>query len=101
MRTAKEVAAARKKPPNKHKPRPRTGDPILAENLFWLRVGHNLSNDEIAAKTGVSAAYIWQLETGRSMPSVGILARLAAFYDVTLDALAGHLVEAAKNGDSA
>lgn len=99
MRTAKEVAADRKKLRNRQD-RPLNGDPKLAETLSSLRASHNLTQRQVADETGVSGPYISQLESGYFMPSVGVVALLAAFYDVTLDDLAGHLVEAAKNGDS-
>lgn len=98
MKTAKEIAAAAKKP--KQGDRTRNGDPKLAETLSSLRARHNLKLRDVEVETGISAAYISQLEACRAMPGVGLLARLAAFYEVTLDDLAGHLVDAAKNGDS-
>lgn len=97
MRTAKEIAATQKKPRNQKECK---GDPKLAENLASLRASHNLTLREVAAETGVSNPCLSQLERGYSMPNVATLARLAAFYDVTLDDLAGHLVDAAKTGDA-
>lgn len=97
MRTAKEVAAtSRKESPNQKR---RKGDPKLAENIASLRASHNLALRAVGAETGVAYGYISQLEKGYIMPGLKVLVRLAAFYDVTLDDLAGHLVDAAKNGD--
>jgi len=99
MRTAEQVAAAKKKPRATESSRSVNGDPKLSENIAYLRAVHNLSLQEVGAEIGVTGDYINVLEDGCTMPSVAVLARLAAFYGVLLDDLAGHLVDAAKSGD--
>lgn len=100
MRTAKEVAAVAQKKSGKPTTRSRNGDQKLAKRLASLRAGHNLGLRQVGSEAGMTAANILLTEQGLTMPSVATLARLAAFYDVTLNDLAGHMVDAAKNGDS-
>lgn len=51
----------------------------FGERLRRLRTDKGLSLDELAAKTGVTKAYLWRLETSPGVnPSLDIVNRLAA-----------------------
>lgn len=61
----------------------------LSENLKMLRESRGLKKNELAAELHVTPSMISQYECGRSMPSYGILAGIAAFFDVSTDYLLG------------
>ena len=71
---------------------------ILARNLKRLRMRSGYSLDRLAQLSGVSRAMIGQIESAKSVPTVGLLARVAQALDVELANLvttphsAGHLV---------
>ena len=57
----------------------------LAERLTALRLQRNASLQAVADAVGVSKAHIWELEKGRAdNPTMALLKRLAAFYNVTV-----------------
>lgn len=75
------------------------GDAELARKLNALREANGLSINAVGVLTGISTGTAYNLHSGtRSLPSLVVLARLAAFYEVSLDYLAGHLVEKARKG---
>jgi transcriptional regulator with XRE-family HTH domain len=99
MKTAKEVAQAKKaREAQAASPAPKRGDAELAARLRRMRQDHGLAVNEVAEAIGMSAGNLSNLEAGRSSPSLGGLAKFAAFFECTLDDLAGHLVEAERNG---
>jgi transcriptional regulator with XRE-family HTH domain len=57
----------------------------MGERLRTERRRHGLSLRELAARLGVSASLISQVETGRAMPSVSTLYAIASELDVSLD----------------
>jgi len=62
----------------------------LAEKLRELRVERKVSLQTVADAVGVSKPHIWELEKGKvKSPSVELVTKLASFYNVTLDYLAG------------
>lgn len=69
------------------------GDVELARKLLELRHSYHLTHRQVAAQTRISYPYLSKLERAHAMPSVDKLARLAAFYETTLDALCGHMVD--------
>lgn len=63
---------------------------LLAERLKWCRKVKQKTLREVEEATGVSNAYISQLETGKiTDPGVNSLSKLAKYYGVTLDDLTG------------
>jgi len=63
---------------------------MLAEKLRELRVEKQVSLQAVADAVGVSKPHIWELEKGKvKNPSVDVVTKLATFYSVTLDYLAG------------
>ncbi|MEO8186659.1 MAG: helix-turn-helix transcriptional regulator [Burkholderiaceae bacterium] len=66
-------------------------DRLLAGEVpirVW-REHRGLSGAMLAEMTGVTAAHISKLETGKGEPSVALLRKLARAFDVDLDLLAG------------
>lgn len=62
----------------------------LAEKLMQLRVARKASLQAVADAVNVSKPHIWELEKGRTKnPSLELLTKLATYYSVSLDFLAG------------
>lgn len=62
----------------------------LAERLRELRAEKKVSLQAVADAIGISKPHVWELEKGKTKnPSLDLLKQLAAFYDVSLDHLAG------------
>lgn len=61
----------------------------LATNLRIQRARINARQQDVAAKTGIDQSALSQYENGQRVPSVETVTKLADFYHVTLDALAG------------
>lgn len=55
----------------------------LQQNVSQLRSNLNLTQHELAKKTGVSTSYIGSLERGRKIPSLKMLEKLAAALNVS------------------
>lgn len=72
------------------------GNAELAQKVRKLRLDRGLTLREVEAATGISNPYLSQLEHAYLVPGVHMVARLAAFYGVSLDYLAGHMVEEAE-----
>lgn len=70
-----------------------TGDVQFGENLVRLRRRFGLSQEQVAAELGISRPSLVAYEAGGTLPMLRTAARLAAFYEVTLNELAGHLVD--------
>jgi len=62
---------------------------IIGRNLQQARFRRNLRVEDVARATGYSPGTIQAWEQGRHTPSIEALARLAEFYDVSLDYLLG------------
>jgi len=58
----------------------------VAANLSRLRALHHLSLDGLARKSGVSRAMLAQIESGRSVPTIRVLQRVAAALQVSVAA---------------
>lgn len=69
------------------------GNVELAVKIRELRVSRGLTLRQLEAETGLSNPYLSQMEHGYSMPGIRPLVALAAFYGITLDDLAGHMVD--------
>lgn len=62
----------------------------LAERLRELRAKKTVSLQAVADAIGVSKPHVWELEKGKAKnPSLDLLKKIADFYGVTLDYLAG------------
>lgn len=61
----------------------------IGEHIYRLRYARDLTQQELADAAGLNAMHISHLETGRKMPSVDTLLKIAAALGVTLDYLVG------------
>lgn len=61
----------------------------FAEKLVALRLEKGVTQDELAQSLAVSNKTVSKWENGASMPDLPMLAALAAYFDVTTDALLG------------
>ena len=59
---------------------------IVGHNLARLRALHHLSLDGLARKSGVSRAMLAQIESGRSVPTIRVLQRIATALQVSVAA---------------
>ena len=59
----------------------------IAQNLMVLRQLHQLSQEEVAGRIGVSRQAVAKWETGQSVPDILNCGALAKLYDVELDDL--------------
>jgi transcriptional regulator with XRE-family HTH domain len=73
------------------------------EQLSWrlkrLRQQAGLSQQALAHRAGVSRNFVAQIERGESLPTVGVLRRLAAALGTTAAQLLGEEGEGSKNSD--
>ena len=77
----------------------------LGNKILELRKQKNVTQDELAAELGVTAAAVSKWENNYTMPDVLMLCALADFFSVTTDELLGrfqqlkHAVIAAENAE--
>lgn len=90
MRKASEIKPAAELRPKTGASK-RAGDAELGRKLTALRKKHRLIQAQVSDETGIGRSNLAAFESGLFMPTLPALATLAAFYDVTLDELAGHL----------
>jgi len=57
---------------------------VVGENLRRLRTRRGLSLERLAQACGVSRAMLGQIELGRSMPTIGVLWKIARSLDASL-----------------
>lgn len=60
---------------------------VVGQNLKRLRRRQGYSLERLAKLSGVSRAMLGQIETGRSVPTVGLLAKIAVALDVSIPGL--------------
>lgn len=60
---------------------------MLCENLFTLRKGRKLSQEQVTETIGVSRQAVAKWEAGEAVPDLNNTIALAKLYDVTLDEL--------------
>lgn len=70
----------------------------LAEILRNLRAEKEVSLQVVADAVKITKPHVWELEKGRTKnPSLDLLKKLASYYEVTLDYLAGVGVQDSSN----
>ncbi|MBL8160922.1 MAG: helix-turn-helix transcriptional regulator [Anaerolineae bacterium] len=62
---------------------------IVGQRLQELRETHGYSRRELAEKIGIADTQVFRYETGQNDASGEMLARLARFFDVSVDYLLG------------
>lgn len=63
----------------------------LATNLRVQRARTNVRQQDVAEVTGIDQAALSQYENGTRVPSIETVVRLADYYGVSLDSLAGRI----------
>ena len=66
---------------------------VFSERLIELRDGRNLSQKEVAKEFGVVVRAYQRYEYGEREPQLSVLIRMADYYGVSLDYLAGRTDE--------
>ncbi len=72
---------------------------MLDENIRVMRREKGLTQEQLAEVMGVSTASVSKWETGVAAPELGMLAALADFFEMSIDALIGHTVGKAQLKD--
>ena len=67
----------------------------LGKNIYGFRKERNITQEDLAAELGVTAAAVSKWENGYTLPDVMMLCALADFFDVTTDELLGRYPEQA------
>jgi transcriptional regulator with XRE-family HTH domain len=62
---------------------------LFSQRLRELRLERGLKQDELGKLVGLKTGSLANLETGRGAPSITVFCALAAFFDVSLDHMAG------------
>ncbi|MGN0409278.1 MAG: helix-turn-helix domain-containing protein [Candidatus Fimousia sp.] len=61
----------------------------LPERLVQLQTEHKLLKKDIAEAVGISTMAYYRYESGKRLPDVAILTKLADFYNISTDYLLG------------
>lgn len=69
----------------------------IADNLKMLREKHSLTQEALAEALGVPELYVYKWEAGRLPVEYKMLERIADFYDVTVETIAGEPVDNSKD----
>ena len=63
---------------------------MISDNLYSLRKLHQLTQEEVAERVGVSRQALAKWENGETMPDIEKCVLLAELYNVTLDDLVNY-----------
>lgn len=66
---------------------------VLHENIRAIRKEKGLTQEQLADAMGVSTASVSKWETGVAAPELTVLADLADYFEVSIDALMGHKID--------
>ena len=66
---------------------------VLHENIRKIRKEKGLTQEQLADAMGVSTASVSKWETGVAAPELTVLADLADYFEVSIDALMGHKID--------
>ena len=76
-------------------PSPDAGDIPVGEHIHALRLSRGATLQQLAEKTGFSAALLSQIENRMTSPPLGMLVKIANVFDTSVSALVGGRAEAA------
>ena len=65
----------------------------ITESLKSIRKQYKMTQEDVAKFLGISRSGYTYYETGKSLPSIDVLRKLAAIYDTTIDAVVGNPVK--------
>lgn len=68
----------------------------LGKNIYELRKGKGVTQEELAAELGVTAAAVSKWEKGNTLPDVLMLCAIADWFGITTDELLGRAREVKK-----
>jgi len=68
----------------------------IGQRIKDLRKENRLTQRQVATATGYKQASVGEWETGRKLPSIDALSKLADFFDVSADYLLGRVDLAGK-----
>lgn len=68
----------------------------IGKNIVRLRREKKITQEQLAAFIGVTKASVSKWETGQTTPDILLLPQLAAYFDVTVDALIGYCPQLSK-----
>jgi transcriptional regulator with XRE-family HTH domain len=60
---------------------------LLSEALRLIRKFHHQSQTEAAAKLGISKSYLSELESGRKVPTLQLIERYGALYELPVSSI--------------
>lgn len=66
---------------------------MLEENIRIMRREKGLTQEQLAEVMGVSTASVSKWETGMAVPELSMIAALADYFEMSIDALIGHTVD--------
>lgn len=69
---------------------------MIEENIRIMRREKGLTQEQLAEVMGVSTASVSKWETGMAVPELSMLAALADYFEMSIDALIGHTVDKAQ-----
>lgn len=69
---------------------------MLEENIRAMRREKGLTQEQLAEVMGVSTASVSKWETGMAAPELSMLAALADYFEMSIDALIGHTIDKAQ-----
>lgn len=61
----------------------------ISKSLIELRKKNNLSQSDLASKTGISQVMVGKYERGDASPSIEVAKKIADVFEVSLDSLVG------------
>ena len=65
----------------------------IAENIKALRKQHSFTQEQLAEALGVTFASVSKWERGAAAPELNLIAKMADFFGVSLDALVGFALQ--------
>lgn len=65
----------------------------LSQNISKLRKEHHLTQEQLAEALGVTFASVSKWERGAAAPELNLIAKMADFFGVSLDALVGFALQ--------
>lgn len=71
----------------------------LNESIRSLRRERGMTQEQLAEAMNVSAAAVSKWENGQSVPDIAVLTALADYFEVSLDALVGYMVQTRRRED--